>query len=253
MRSASGTQRALLARSLSACGMTHGATRRCLAAQVFTVGDELLLLLLRGVARTGSGRVLAAGLTCRPLVTRGHPERTLAHTKQKSNMQSRTTKNGPAGGRAHVISCWGGQPAMSPPKGVMVGGCPALPYPRGRGSKQGRQAIGPSPWGTARGWPHPPCCFAAGPWDAEAVPRGATHGSPPVGHTRPAGRASDGGGSPGGPHLLAFRVLAAHVSTMVEGLLLLLRGVVKTWPGRALALVWTCGQQSRRDNLGGHM
>jgi hypothetical protein len=48
----------------------------------------------------------------------------------------------------------------------------------------------------------------------------------------------------GGWRLPAFRVLAAHVSAVVEGLLLLLllllRGVVKTWHCRTLALVWAC-------------
>jgi hypothetical protein len=46
-----------------------------------------------------------------------------------------------------------------------------------------------------------------------------------------------------GRRLPAFRVLAAHVSAVVEGLLrllLLLRGVIKTWQGRTLALVWAC-------------
>jgi hypothetical protein len=50
----------------------------------------------------------------------------------------------------------------------------------------------------------------------------------------------------GGLRLPAFPVLATHVSAVVEGLLLLLllplllRGVVKTWQGRTLALVWAC-------------
>jgi hypothetical protein len=48
-----------------------------------------------------------------------------------------------------------------------------------------------------------------------------------------------------GRRLPAFRMLAAHVSAVVEGLLpllllLLLKGVVKTWQGRTLALVWAC-------------
>jgi hypothetical protein len=88
----------------------------------------------------------------------------------KTTAQAATTslKQQPAGG---YINGWaavasGGGGALAPPLGV-------------------QSEAGPTPHAASQG----------GPWDAEAVQRGVTHGSPPVGRSRPAGRASDGGGA----------------------------------------------------------
>jgi hypothetical protein len=182
MRSASSTQRARLARWLSACGMTHGAaTRRCLAAHDFTVGDVLLLLLLQGVVRTGLGRALAPGSTCGPLVTRGQPERTLEDTCAHNpsvitNTQSRTTKKWPGrrpGARDFVL---GWTACHVPPEGGNGGGMPrgaARPQRPGEGIATGWSGHWPISLGALARRAPPPCCFAGEPWDAEAVQRKA--------------------------------------------------------------------------------